>query len=636
MNPIPAPRLSNFIDYPSTRVANPRELEDYRQALLAACDPLAPRIMVCCGTGCRATGSLEVAAALEEAVEGAGWHGLVTPLLKKTGCQGLCSRGPLMVMEPENLFYQRVRPEDAAEIVQQTLQKGQVIRRLQYTPAGSKEPLAKAGDIPFYARQTRLVLNRIGKVDPFDIKDALRHGAYEALSRVLTTMSPAGATEEIARSRLRGRGGAGFPTGQKWESCAKQPGPRYVICNGDEGDPGAFMDAAVMEGDPHAVLEGMAIAAYAIGSNRGYLYVRFEYPLAVKTLTKAIRQAEALGVLGHNILGSGFSLTLSVSTGAGAFICGESSALMSSLEGKVGRPRPKYVRSTEKGFRDSPSVLNNVETFANIPRIILKGGDWFRSHGTERSAGSKVFSLTGNVRNVGLIEVPMGTSLRQIVYDIGGGIPNNKELKAVQTGGPSGGCVPIPSKFLDINVGYGKLAEVGAMMGSGGLIVMDQDTCMVEVSRYFINFLVGESCGQCTPCREGLIRMLEILTRITRGQGQQGDMEFLAEIGQFTNTFSLCGLGTSAANPVLSTMRWFPEEYLAHINDKKCPAGVCKALFHYEINAEACTGCGLCRKKCPVEAISGQKKEPHVIDQQKCIKCMECYRNCKFQSIKVM
>jgi NADH:ubiquinone oxidoreductase subunit F (NADH-binding)/Pyruvate/2-oxoacid:ferredoxin oxidoreductase delta subunit len=391
-----------------------------------------------------------------------------------------------------------------------------------------------------------------------------------------------------------------------------------------------------MEGDPHAVIEGMAIAAYAIGSDRGFFYVRFEYPLAVQTLTRAIRQAEEMGLIGENVLGTGFKFKVSISTGAGAFVCGESSALMSSLEGKVGRPRPKYIRSTERGFRDSPSNLNNVETYANVPEIILRGGAWYTTIGTERSTGTKVFSLTGNVFNVGLVEVPMGSSLREIVYGIGGGIPNKKELKAVQTGGPSGGCIPIPKKFLDINVGFGKLAEIGSMMGSGGMIVMDENTCMVEISRYFISFLVGESCGQCAPCREGLTRMKEILTRITRGEGRQGDVELLEEIGTFTNSFSLCGLGTSSANPVLSTIRYFREEYDAHIHDKKCPAGVCKPLFHYEIDAEMCTGCGLCRVKCPAKAIEGEKKKPHTIHQELCIKCMECYKNCKFASIKIM
>ncbi len=627
---------ANIDNIPTIKISSPRDLEEYRQALVASSDPNAPRIIVCCGTGCQATGSVEVVEALKKAVAEAGWEGKVIPSLKKTGCHGFCSRGPLVIIEPLDLFYQRVKGSDAEEIVNLTLTKGEVIKRLQYKPADSKEPVAKSSEIPYYAKQTRLVLSNIGKIDPFEIKDALLHGAYRGLAKALTEMSPAQVIEEVSISKLRGRGGGGFPTGLKWESCAKQAGNRYVICNADEGDPGAFMDRSLLEGDPHKVLEGMALTGYALGSHRGYIYCRAEYPLAVKTLTAAIRQAEELGLLGENILGTGFDFKITISTGAGAFVCGESSALMSSLEGKVGRPRPKYIRSVEKGFRDSPSNLNNVETFANVPAIVEKGGEWYKTFGTERSTGTKVFALTGNVYNIGLVEVPMGTSLREIVYGIGGGLPNKKELKAVQTGGPSGGCIPIPKKFLDINVGFGKLAEVGSMMGSGGMIVMDEDTCMVEVARYFINFLVEESCGQCTPCREGLIRMVEILTRITQGQGRDGDIEALQEIGEFTNNFSLCGLGTSAANPVFSTIKYFREEYEAHIYEKRCPSGVCKPLFHYEIDEQACTGCGLCRMKCPVQAIAGEKKKPHAIDQSKCIKCMECYRNCKFKSIRIM
>jgi NADH:ubiquinone oxidoreductase subunit F (NADH-binding)/(2Fe-2S) ferredoxin len=618
------------------KLSSPQELAQYRQALIAGTDPGALCIRVCCGTGCKAVGSLDVLEAMKKAVDAAGVDVKVMPEVKRTGCHGFCSRGPLLTLQPQGLFYQRVKPEDAAEIVQKTAIGGEVIPRFLYKSPDAKEPLAKVRDIPFFSKQTKLVLKRVGKIDPFDIRDALAQGAYAGLVKVLTEMTPQQVIEEIKISRLRGRGGAGFPTGVKWESCASQPGRHYVICNGDEGDPGAFMDASVMEGDPHAVLEGMAIAAYAMGSDRGFMYVRMEYPLAVQTLTAAIRQAEDLGLLGQNILGTDFSFRVSISTGAGAFVCGESSALMSSLEGKVGRPRAKYIRSTEKGFRDSPSNLNNVETYANVPEIILRGGQWYTTYGTERSAGTKVFSLTGNVHNVGLVEVPMGTSLREIVFGIGGGIPNRKQLKAVQTGGPSGGCIPIPTKFLDINVGFGKLAEIGSMMGSGGMIVMDENTCMVEVSRYFINFLVEESCGQCTPCREGLTRMREILTRITQGEGREGDIELLQEIGTFTNSFSLCGLGTSAANPVMSTIKYFREEYEAHLRDKKCPAGVCKPLYYYEIDPEKCTGCGLCRKRCPAAAIEGEKKKPHTIHQELCIKCMECYRNCKFDSIRIM
>jgi NADH-quinone oxidoreductase subunit F len=618
------------------KLASPQELAQYRQTLVASTDPDALCIRVCCGTGCKAVGSLDVLEAMKKAVDAAGVDIKVMPEVKRTGCHGFCSRGPLLTLQPQGLFYQRVKPEDAAEIIQKSAIGGDVIPRFLYKPPDAKEPLAKVHDIPFFSKQTKLVLKRVGQIDPFDIRDAVAQGAYGGLVKVLTEMTPQQVIEEIKTSRLRGRGGAGFPTGIKWESCAGQPGRHYVICNGDEGDPGAFMDASVMEGDPHAVLEGMAIAGYAMGSDRGFMYVRMEYPLAVQTLTAAIRQAEDLGLLGQNILGTDFSFRVSISTGAGAFVCGESSALMSSLEGKVGRPRAKYIRSTEKGFRDSPSNLNNVETYANVPEIILRGGQWYTTYGTERSTGTKVFSLTGNVHNVGLVEVPMGTSLREIVFGIGGGIPNRKQLKAVQTGGPSGGCIPIPSKFIDINVGFGKLAEIGSMMGSGGMIVMDENTCMVEVSRYFINFLVEESCGQCTPCREGLTRMREILSRITQGEGRAGDIELLEEIGKFTSSFSLCGLGTSAANPVMSTIRYFREEYEAHIRDKKCPAGVCKPLYYYEINPETCTGCGVCRKRCPAAAIEGEKKKPHTIHQELCIKCMECYRNCKFDSIRIM
>lgn len=618
------------------RLASVAELEEYRRRLIEGNDPATPRIVVCCGTGCQASGSVEVLEAVKTAVAQAQWEGKVVPLLKSTGCHGFCSRGPLVIIQPQDVFYQKVKAADAEEIVNETVLGGKIIKRLLYKPQDSKEPIPRAADIPFYAKQTRLVLKNIGHIDPFAIEDALIMGAYRGLAHALSSMTPQQVVDEVMVSKIRGRGGAGFPTGLKWQSVARQPAPRYIICNADEGDPGAFMDRSLLEGDPHSVLEGMAVAAYAMGAERGYLYVRQEYPLAVKTLTHAIRQAEALGLLGENILGTGMRLKLTISTGAGAFVCGESSALMSSLEGKVGRPRPKYIRSAEKGFRDSPSNLNNVETFANIPEIVLRGGEWYKTYGTERSTGTKVFALTGNVYNVGLVEVPMGTSLREIVFGIGGGIPNKKELKAVQTGGPSGGCVPIPKKFLDINVGFGKLAEIGSMMGSGGMIVMDENTCMVEVSRYFISFLVEESCGQCTPCREGLTRMKEILTRITRGEGREGDIELLQEIGAYTNEFSLCGLGTSAANPVLSTIRYFREEYDAHIFEKKCPAGVCKALFHYEIDPGTCTGCGLCRQRCPAKAIEGEKKKPHFIHQDLCIKCMECYKNCKFKAIKIL
>lgn len=619
-----------------TKIMSTEALAEYRQKLQVQYDPNAPMIYVCCGTGCQAAGSVDVVEKFREILAGSAWDGKVVPMIKPTGCHGFCSRGPLVIIEPQDIFYQRVTVNDVQEIVEKTVLNNELIKRLQYKSAGAKEGITKASEIPYYAKQTRLVLKNIGRVNPTEIDDSIIRSGYAALAKALTQMTPQQVIDEVSSSKLRGRGGAGFPTGLKWESCAKQEGLRYVICNADEGDPGAFMDRSLLEGDPHSVLEGMAICAYAVGSHRGYMYVRAEYPLAVKTLTTAIRQAEALGLLGKNIMGTGFDFEVTISTGAGAFICGESSALMASLEGKVGRPRPKYIRSVEKGFRDSPSNLNNVETYANIPSIIANGGNWYRSYGTERSSGTKVFALTGNVFNIGLVEVPMGISLMEIVFGIGGGVPNKRALKGVQTGGPSGGCIPIPHKIPDINVGYGKLAEVGSIMGSGGMIVMDEDTCMVEVARYFVNFLVEESCGQCTPCREGLTRMKEILDRITQGDGREGDIELLEEIGKFTNNFSLCGLGTSAANPVLSTIRYFREEYEAHIRDKKCPAGVCKKLFHYEIDPDICTGCGLCKSKCPVKAISGEKKKVHVIDQSLCIKCMECYKNCKFRSVKIM
>ncbi len=619
---------------PFSRMFKPKELEGYRKNLLSKNDPDSPKILICCGPGCQPSGSIEVAEEIKKAVIEAGWNGKVIPQVKMTGCHGLCSKGPLVTIEPEGIFYQKVKPKDVPEIVEKTLLNGELIKRLEYKNPATKQTHSHTKDIPFYGRQTRLVLKNIGHIDPFDINDAIMRGAYSGLAKALSEMMPGQIINEIKASGLRGRGGAGFSTGVKWESCASYPGTRYIICNADEGDPGAFMDRALLEGDPHSVLEGMALAALAIGSERGYLYVRLEYPLAVKTLTQGIRQAEELGLLGKNIMGTGFNFELSISRGAGAFVCGESSALMSSLEGKVGRPRPKYIRSVEKGFQDSPSNLNNVETYANIADIILNGGKWYKDFGTEESAGTKVFSLTGNIYNIGLVEVPMGVSLREMVYEIGGGIPKKREFKAVQTGGPSGGC--IPKQFLDIPVAFGSLAKVGSIMGSGGMIVLDEDSCMVEIARYFTHFLVEESCGQCTPCREGLIRMLEILNRITKGEGQDGDIDTLEELGHFMTDFSLCGLGTSAGNPVLSTIKYFREEYEVHIQNKKCPAGVCKPLFNYSIDANECTGCGKCRLRCPVNAITGEKKKPHTMDRDLCIKCQECYKNCDFRAIMII
>jgi NADH:ubiquinone oxidoreductase subunit F (NADH-binding)/NAD-dependent dihydropyrimidine dehydrogenase PreA subunit len=488
-------------------------------------------------------------------------------------------------------------------------------------------------DTAFYGNQVKVAMRNCGYIDPDCIEEYFARKGYMAFLTALNEMSPADILDVVKASGLRGRGGGGFPTGIKWASCAKHAGDRYIICNADEGDPGAYMDRSILEGDPHTVLEGMLIAALAVGSRQGYVYVRNEYPLAVKRLVNAIKQARTYGLLGENIAGSDFSFDVKISTGAGAFVCGESTALMASLEGAVGRPRAKYVHTVEKGFRSSPTNLNNVETYANVPAIFLKGANWYVGMGTEHSKGTKVFSLVGKIKNTGLVEVPMGISLRDIVDKIGGGVPKRKKFKAVQTGGPSGGC--IPERFLDLPVDFQKLTEVGSIMGSGGMIVMDQDTCMVDVARYFVEFLKEESCGQCNPCREGLKQMLEILTRICNGEGKRGDIELLEELGIMMQRFSLCGLGTSAANPVLTTILYFRDEYDKHIDEHKCPAGVCKPLFHYEIDPEACTGCHVCFRKCPQDAISGEKKKLHLIDQEKCIKCGICYDACKFDAIAV-
>ena len=488
-------------------------------------------------------------------------------------------------------------------------------------------------DIPFYKNQTKVALRNCGYIDPDSIEEYIARTGYLAFIKTLINGNSSDIINIIKESGLRGRGGGGFSTGVKWATCSEHEGERYIICNADEGDPGAYMDRSILEGDPHSVLEGMLIAALAIGSSHGFIYVRNEYPLAVKRLLSAIKQAESYGLLGDNIGGTDFSFKIKISTGAGAFVCGESTALMASLEGNIGRPRAKYVHTVEKGFRQSPSNLNNVETYANVPAILLKGPEWYSAMGTDHSKGTKVFSLVGKIKNTGLVEVPMGISLNDIVFEIGGGVPKKKKFKAVQTGGPSGGC--IPEKFMNLPVDYQKLAEVGSIMGSGGMIVMDQDTCMVDVARYFMDFLKEESCGQCNPCREGIKQVLDILTNICEGNGKEGDIELLEELGSMIKKFSLCGLGTSAPNPVLTTIQYFRDEYEAHIRDKKCPAGVCKNLFHYEIDEEACTGCSLCAKQCPQEAIIGEKKKPHKLDQNKCIKCGICYENCKFNAIVI-
>lgn len=573
--------------------------------------------------------------------------------IHQSGCIGFCEAEPLVEIfgtGKPRVFYKNITEDkilDAIEdYIEGNFKKKWILGQMRdprslleddiRNPVADVAPLEKIPffeDIPFYHKQVKIALRNCGYIDPDSIEEYISRKGYFAFIKALNDIEPKEIIRMVKESGLRGRGGGGFSAGKKWETCAGNEGDKYIICNADEGDPGAYMDRSILEGDPHTVLEGMLIAALAIGSSQGFIYVRNEYPLAVKRLVTAIKAAEKYGLVGDNIAGSDFSFNIKISTGAGAFVCGESTALMASLEGNVGRPRAKYVHTVEKGFRQSPSNLNNVESYANVPVILLKGVKSYTEMGTEHSKGTKVFSLVGKIKNTGLVEVPMGISLRDIVFDIGGGVPRKKKFKAVQTGGPSGGC--IPEKYLDLGVDFDELTKVGSMMGSGGMIVMDQDTCMVDVARYFLDFLKEESCGQCNPCREGIKRMLEILTNICEGNGKDGDIELLEELGAMVQKFSLCGLGTSAPNPVLTTILYFRDEYEAHIKDKKCRAGVCKNLFYYEIDEEACNGCTLCAKKCPQEAITGEKKEPHKLDNEKCIKCGICYDVCKFDAILI-
>jgi len=589
-------------------------------------------ISVCGGSGCRASGALEVLAAFQEALAALRKNGASSAqvVLKETGCHGFCERGPLVVIRPGNIFYQRVGPEDVAEIVAKTVLKGEIVESLLYKDG--EGPVVHEEDIPFYKHQTRQVFGDNGYISPRSVDDYLGRGGYQALAKVLESMTPEQVIAEVEASSLRGRGGGGFPTGRKWRSCREAAGERrYVICNADEGDPGAYMDRSILEGNPHRVIEGMIIGAFAVGAGQGYVYVRAEYPLAVENLRLALSEAREAGLLGENILGTKHSFDIKISRGGGAFVCGESTALMRSLEGKVGEPRTKHIHSVVSGFHDLPSNLNNVETWANIPLIINRGADWYTRTGTKHSKGTKLFSLVGKVVNTGLVEVPMGATLRQIIFDIGGGIPAGKAFKAVQTGGPSGGC--LPASMLDLPVDFDELSAAGSMMGSGGMIVMDEETCMVDVARYFLGFLVEESCGKCTPCREGIYQLHTILDNITRGLGRPGDIERLEALAETVRDTSLCALGKTAANPVLSTLRYFREEYRRHIEDRQCPAGVCRALFRYDIDAELCTGCTRCARTCPQGAVSGKKKEPHQIDPAACIKCGICQDVCRFGAV---
>ena len=587
-------------------------------------------VLVCGGTGCTSSGSQRIRERLEKEIAANGLSEEVGVV--KTGCFGLCALGPIMIVYPEGTFYSMVQEDDIPEIVSEHLLKGRVVTRLLYDETTKTDKIIPLNETNFYKKQHRVALRNCGVINPENIEEYIGTGGYEALGTVLTEKTPEDVIQILLDSGLRGRGGAGFPTGLKWKfAAANEADQKYVCCNADEGDPGAFMDRSILEGDPHAVLEAMAIAGYAIGASQGYIYVRAEYPIAVKRLEIAIAQAREYGLLGKNIFDSGFDFDIELRLGAGAFVCGEETALMTSIEGNRGEPRPRPPFPALKGLFQKPTILNNVETFANIPQIIVNGPEWFASMGTEKSKGTKVFALGGKIHNTGLVEVPMGTTLREIVEEIGGGIPNGKKFKAVQTGGPSGGC--IPAEHLDVPIDYDNLKAIGSMMGSGGLIVMDEDTCMVDIAKFFLEFTVDESCGKCTPCRIGTRRMLEILEKITKGQATMEDLDKLEELCYHLQSSSLCALGQTAPNPVLSTLRYFRDEYIAHIVDKKCPAGVCKALLQYKIDPDKCKGCTLCARTCPADAITGSVREVHMIDPEKCLKCGACMEKCRFGAI---
>jgi NADH:ubiquinone oxidoreductase subunit F (NADH-binding)/(2Fe-2S) ferredoxin/NAD-dependent dihydropyrimidine dehydrogenase PreA subunit len=613
------------------RIDSPYELGILSEQVRRQRQQYTTTITVCSGSGCQASGCLPVWTALQKELERQGLSEEVH--IRHAACHGFCEQGPLMVIEPGNIFYCRLKPEDVVEVVWETLINERVVERLLYTDPVSGEKVVHEAEIPFYRVQNRVLFGRSKLIDPRSLEDYLAIGGYAALAKVLT-WRPEEVIAEVKSSGLRGRGGGGFPTARKWEACRRAPGnARYVICNADEGDPGAYMNRSVLEGNPHSVLEGMIIGAYAIGAEQGFIYVRTEYPLALENSRLAVEQAREYGLLGKNILGSRFSFDIKVARGAGAFVSGESTALMAALEGKVSEPRPKDIHTTEKGYKNLPSCLNNVETWANIPLIVNNGNAWFASKGTPKSPGTKIFALTGQIKNTGLVEVELGTPLRTILYDIGGGALDGKKIKAVQVGGPSGGC--IPQSLFNLPVDFEALTEAGAMMGSGGMVVMDDSACMVDVAKYFLEFLRDESCGKCVACRLGINRMLEIVTAITTGHGTEEHLRLLEELGETVALASLCGLGKSAPNPVLTTLRYFRPEYETHIRERRCPAGRCRALIHYAIDPDLCTGCMVCLRSCPRDAIAGQRGEPHIIDERICAKCGICREECKFGAVVV-
>ena len=614
------------------KLSSIEELRRLQETLSRERDPHRLRVRVCM-TGCRAFGAVEVRDAFKGAIEENGLAGKVD--IVETGCHGFCARAPVAAIDPHGFFYQQISVKNVPQIVKESLIEGRPVEKLLYKHPQTGQPIPLEKDVPFYKEQMKIVLRNCGQIDPTRIEDYIVRDGYLAIAKVLSSMSPEAVIEEVVRSGLRGRGGAGFPAGNKWKFARNAPGEvKYIVCNADEGDPGAFMDRAVLEGDPHTVLEGMLIAAYAIGAQHGYVYVRAEYPIAVVHIKKAVADAKAMGLLGENILGTDFNFDVKIEEGAGAFVCGEETALIASIEGRRGMPRTRPPFPAVAGLWGKPTNINNVETFANIPPIIHKGAGWYAGLGTEKSKGTKIFALAGKINNTGLVEVPMGISLERIIFDIGGGIPGGKKFKAAQTGGPSGGC--IPASLLNLPIDYDSLTAAGAIMGSGGLIITDENTCMVDMAKFFLTFTQSESCGRCVPCRLGTKRMLEILQRITEGKGELSDLDTLRELAPMIKDASLCGLGQTCPNPVLTTLNYFLDEYRAHIEEKRCPAGVCKALIRYQIDPETCTGCGVCRKACPQKAISGKAKEAHTLDPSLCIKCGICQAECKFDAVKII